>query len=86
MQSLQETKSYSITRKGQVTIPQVLREKFGLKAGDEVVFEEDEKAIKIKPAKTTLKSVYGSVKPLKKKMAFKKVREIALEDKLNAIR
>lgn len=86
MQSLQEAKTYSITKKGQVTIPQVLREKFGLETGDEVFFEEGKDAIKVKPAKVTLKSVYGSVKPLKKKMTLKKMRKIALEDKLNAIR
>ena len=86
MQSLQEKPTYSITKKGQVTIPRALRDKFGLSAGDEVVFESDKDTIKVKPANTTLASVYGSVKPLTKKISLKRMREIALEDKLNAVR
>lgn len=43
-------------------------------------------SIKMRPAKATLKSVYGSVKPLRKKLSFKKIRDLALYEKLNAIR
>jgi len=39
-----------LTRKGQVTIPQALREKFGLLPATEVAFEEAEGGVLIKPA------------------------------------
>ncbi|MCW4047983.1 MAG: AbrB/MazE/SpoVT family DNA-binding domain-containing protein [Candidatus Bathyarchaeota archaeon] len=37
----------SVTRKGQVTIPKVMREKYGIK--DKVIIEEGEKGIILKP-------------------------------------
>lgn len=37
-----------ITKKGQVTLPKLLREKIGIKEGDEVVFELEEDAMKIR--------------------------------------
>lgn len=42
-----------LTRKGQVTIPQALREKFGLLPATEVAFEEAEGGVLIKPAATS---------------------------------
>ena len=39
-----------LTSKGQVTIPQSLREKFGLLPATEVSFEESENGVLIKPA------------------------------------
>ena len=39
-----------LTSKGQVTIPQPLREKFGLFPSTEVAFEESEGGVLIKPA------------------------------------
>lgn len=86
MQVLQINQAYSITKKGQVTIPLQLRKKLGLETGSEVVFEEAKGIIKIVPALSTLRSVYGSVKPLKKKTSFNKMKQIALEEKFNAIR
>ncbi len=39
-----------ITRKGQVTIPQTLREEYGLTEGDEVVWEQTDDGIKVRRA------------------------------------
>ncbi|MFB6171069.1 MAG: AbrB/MazE/SpoVT family DNA-binding domain-containing protein [Haloarculaceae archaeon] len=39
-----------ITRKGQVTIPKDLREEYGLKEGDELVWLKDEDGIKVRKA------------------------------------
>lgn len=36
-----------VTTKGQVTIPKDIRERFGIKPGDEVVFEETEDGVVI---------------------------------------
>jgi len=69
-----------------VTIPRSLRDKFNLSVGDEVFFDADKDMIRIKPARLTLASVYGSVRPLKKRLSYKKIREIAIEEKVNASR
>jgi AbrB family looped-hinge helix DNA binding protein len=42
-----------LTSKGQVTIPQALREKFGLLPETEVMFEETDGGVLIKPAAAT---------------------------------
>ena len=42
-----------LTSKGQVTIPQALREKFGLLPETEVTFEEADGGVLIKPAAAT---------------------------------
>ena len=42
------SKSTRITSKGQATIPQELREKYGLEPGDEVIWEEGEDGIIVK--------------------------------------
>ncbi len=39
-----------VTRKGQTTIPSVLRRRFGIEEGDRVVFEETEHGLFLKPA------------------------------------
>ena len=49
-----------LTAKGQVTIPQHLRKRYGLKPESEVVFEESPHGVLIKPAVT------GRVAQLKK--------------------
>jgi len=41
----------TITVKGQITIPQALRERFGLLPGTEVEFEADADAVRLKPRK-----------------------------------
>ncbi len=41
----------TVTVKGQITIPQALRERFGLVPGTEVEFVVDENALKVRPRK-----------------------------------
>lgn len=79
--------SSTITSKGQVTIPLLLRQQLQLKAGDGVSFFAEKKSLRLRPIKSlTLKDVFGSVPPLKRKLTFKQMRDIALDDKLNAFR
>lgn len=74
----------SITSKGQITLPILFRQKYGLKKGNKVVFGVASNFIKVMPS-LSLSSVFGSVAPLKKKVSLKEMKKIALEDKLNAI-
>ncbi|MEK7550582.1 MAG: AbrB/MazE/SpoVT family DNA-binding domain-containing protein [Patescibacteria group bacterium] len=85
MQVLQTNQESYVTQKGQITIPMYLRIKFGLDRGSKVFFDIEKDHIKIIPS-SSLASVFGSVAPLKKKISFKEIKRIALEDKLDAIR
>jgi AbrB family looped-hinge helix DNA binding protein len=49
-----------LTSKGQVTIPQALREKFGLLPETEVTFEEADGGVLIKPAAATRRRDAGA--------------------------
>lgn len=53
----------TITQKGQVTIPVLVRRALGLKRGDQVQFTLKKKVAQIKPAKKfSIMSLYGSLK------------------------
>ena len=47
-------KSYSITSKGQVTVPLEIRERLKLKPGDKVIYQDTQEGILLKPAKRTM--------------------------------
>ena len=53
----------SITQRSQVTIPARVRRAQGLKARDKVAFTIEHDGVRLKPARFTLESAYGSVKP-----------------------
>lgn len=49
-----------LTKKGQVTVPRVLREKLGIKEGDEVIFELEGNVLRVKKVeKRSLLSLGG---------------------------
>lgn len=52
-----------VGQKGQVTLPVDMRNRLGIKPKDMVRFIEEEDGIKVKPAKSTLRKHFGSVKP-----------------------
>jgi AbrB family looped-hinge helix DNA binding protein len=50
----------TVTQKGQVTIPQVVREKLGIKYGEKVEFSTNDKGeVILKAVKTDLAGIYG---------------------------
>lgn len=51
----------TVTRKGQITLPAFIRKSWELKAGDKVVFIEEEDTLKVKPA-VNFFTLRGSVK------------------------
>ena len=59
-------KAYSITPKGQVTIPVEIREKLKLKPGDRVQYEDTPKGILLKPVKWNVLHDFGFLKDRKK--------------------
>ena len=67
----------SITQKGQITIPKIIRQELRLKTSDKVVFVHRRNEIVIKPLKNIF-SLRGII-PVNKKQKFEQIREITLE-------
>lgn len=69
-----QIQSTTITQKGQVTIPVLIRKALGLKRGDQVQFTLKKKIAQMKPAKKkSIMSLYGSLKP---RIKYKKTDDI----------
>jgi AbrB family looped-hinge helix DNA binding protein len=54
MELIQVKKRYTIQENGQVTLPAEWRERYGLKKGDEVVFEETDQGLLVSPREAIL--------------------------------
>ena len=54
MEFVQVKKRYTIQENGQVTLPAEWRDKYGLKKGDEIVFEETDQGLLISPREAIL--------------------------------
>lgn len=71
-------KNSTVTRKGQVTIPQVVREKLNITYGDKVEFYTNEKdEVVIKPLKIDLNDIYGALQDRKPKGTHEEHRRSA---------
>ena len=68
-------KTYSITPKGQVTIPTEIREKLKLKPGDKITYIDTDSGVLLKPAKTDMISDFGFLKNSKKPADIQKIRK-----------
>jgi antitoxin PrlF len=45
-------KQAKITSKGQVTVPREVRQMLGVRAGDKLIFENDENGIRVRPVRS----------------------------------
>lgn len=68
-------KSYTITTKGQVTIPAEIREKMRLIPGDKITYEDTAAGILIKPSKTDMIDDFGFLKGHKKLVELETIRK-----------
>jgi bifunctional DNA-binding transcriptional regulator/antitoxin component of YhaV-PrlF toxin-antitoxin module len=76
-----------LTAKGTVTIPVKVRRLLGLTLRDKVRFRVvDDKHVQLLPPPMTLEQAYGSVKPLRRRLSLKRIREIAIEDHIEGAR
>jgi antitoxin PrlF len=80
------TRASSVSPKGQVTIPQDLRERLGLRPKDKVVFELEEDGIKIRPAGSRFLRHFGTVTPNRRPEDFKALREAFEQDVADEVR
>jgi antitoxin PrlF len=72
----------SVTSKGQVTIPAVIREKLGIGLRDKVIFRIVDDRVEVEPLTMTLAEAYGSVTPLNRPEDFAELRRIAREERV----
>jgi AbrB family looped-hinge helix DNA binding protein len=64
-----------MTRKGQVTIPKVIRDRLGVKEGEKVFFVVRGEEVVLKVVKGTILDLKGSVRPLVHPEDFDKIRQ-----------
>jgi AbrB family looped-hinge helix DNA binding protein len=67
----------TITQKGQVTIPQQIRQWMGLKPRDKVRFELTGDVVTLRPATSSIRDFYQSVPALPGAMSVEQMTEIA---------
>jgi len=65
----------TITRKGQVTIPKVIRDRLGIKEGEKVLFVMRGEEVVLKVVKGTILDLKGSVKPSARPEDFERIRQ-----------
>jgi len=70
----------SVTERGQVTIPAEVRRILGTTGCSKVIFEIDGKDVRLRPARYTLETAYGSVKPLHRPEDFDRMSREAREE------
>lgn len=70
----------SVSPKGQVTIPLVIRKQLGVQAKDKVAFRLENGEVKIAPAGSSLETCFQAVPALKIKMSVEKMTEIAADE------
>ena len=68
----------TVTKKGQVTIPRMVREKLQINSGDKVEFTFNEQGqVVIQPVKTDLNSLYGILAKEKPELDIEEQRKAA---------
>ena len=68
-------KTYTITPKGQVTIPSEIREKLKLRPGDKITYQDTAAGIVLKPAKTDMMDDFGFLKGRRQPAELDKIRK-----------
>ena len=67
-------KAYTITPKGQVTIPAEIREKMKLKPGDKITYEDTAAGILLRPSKKDMMADFGFMKGRRKPADLEMIR------------
>jgi AbrB family looped-hinge helix DNA binding protein len=76
----------TVTSKGQVTVPAPVRRHLGLEPSDKIAFviESDGTVLVRAPRYATLESLRGAAGKLKRPMTWRRMREVAREDRETA--
>ena len=70
----------SISPKGQITLPQELRERWGLKAKDRITIRIEDDLVTLMPVRSAIDATFGAVPPLAAPLSDAEVMAIAAED------
>lgn len=71
-----------VNRKGMVTLPKAVRRQLKAETKGQVVFRVEADQITVGELPLSLEEAYGSVTPINRPENFKKLRKIALEEKV----
>jgi len=71
----------TMTEEGQVKIPTAVRQLLGIKPNDRVTFRVTEGRVELLPARMTLETIYGAVKPRRRPENWKAVRHQARDER-----
>lgn len=69
------TMTSSVTEKGEVALPVVIREQLGLKPNDKVILELHDGEVRVRPARSRILAAFGAVTPLARPEDFRAIRE-----------
>ncbi len=69
----------TLTQRSQVTVPAEVRRVLGIGPRDKVAFQIEDDQVRLAPAKFTLETAFGSVKPRHKPEDFDKAIREAME-------
>ena len=75
----------TITSRGQITIPAEVRKLLGTKNGDKIAFEIEDGQVRLRAARFTLKSAFGSVTPKHRPEDFDAMIDDAMEEQADHI-
>jgi AbrB family looped-hinge helix DNA binding protein len=70
----------TITERGQVTVPAEVRRALGLHAHSKVTFILEDGEARLKPARYTLETLYGSVQPINRPEDFEELSRLARDE------
>ena len=71
-----------LTVKGQGTVPQEVRRFLGVRPQDAIVFRIVQGKVELLPAPVTPEEAFGAVTPIRKPEDFKKLRKLAVEERM----
>jgi AbrB family looped-hinge helix DNA binding protein len=74
----------SVSPNGQVTLPQELRRRWGIKPKDRVTFCVEADTVIILPARSPVEESFGAVPPLSQALSVEEMTEIATEEHAQA--
>ncbi len=69
-------KVVTISNRGTITLPKELRQKYGLRAGEQIVIEESEGGLLLRPGVTFSVEIYSD----ERLQEFAKLNEVELEE------
>jgi antitoxin PrlF len=72
----------TMTKRGQITVPAEVRRLLGIKPRDRVAFSIEDSEVRLRPARFTLESVFGSVEPATSTADFKTISREAREGRV----